>query len=177
MQKKNPALQKEARQITDLVRSALGQDLWDLRTVRIDSSLFLLLQSKLALWLDALIKALATVNVRPSRLHLLDERLLRATRLLETLPLNQHPDLTEIARKCGLSVVQLNRLFRRHLGMTMHACFERIRGENAIRCIVAGARPKQIAHELGFVSLAHFSRWFRRQAGVSPRQCSNQHSI
>ena len=167
--RKFPALERRARAMARMAGRVVGAQHWDLRAAAIGAGPFLTLQSQLALWLEVLVASLARAGVRPGRLHELDDRLRHAIRRVEALPLNRRADWPEVARACGISSVHLNRLFRQRLGTTLRGYFERIRGERALRQLASGSAPKRVAHELGFVSLAHFSRWFRNQAGVSPR--------
>lgn len=167
---RHPNLQAKALPIERLARRIRGGN-WDLRSAEIDAVRFLALQGRLAVWLGALVKSLAREGIAPGRLNRLDDRLLRAIRLIEIQPLDHPLDGANLARQCGFSEVHLNRLFRLQLGLSARAFFEKIRHRHAMLMIVSGARPKEAAHELGFTSLAHFSRWFRRRAGASPREC------
>lgn len=168
---RHPALQAQAQPMARLAHRLLGGGPWDLRSVEIDARQFLSLQGRLAGWLSALAEALADEGIRPGPPGRLDERLLRAIRLIEAHPIERPLHGGDLARQCGMSAVHLNRLFRLHLGLSARAFFEKIRHRHALRQMASGVRPKETAHELGFVSLAHFSRWFRKHAGASPREC------
>jgi AraC-like DNA-binding protein len=70
----------------------------------------------------------------------------------------------------GLSVSQINRLFLRQFRVSSHGYFERRRQAYAIAALQSSARTvKEVAYELGFSSLPHFSAWAKRRLGHSPR--------
>jgi AraC-like DNA-binding protein len=55
--------------------------------------------------------------------------------------------------------------------MTPYAYFESLRLEFACRRLrVPDVRIKEVAIDLGFASLSHFSKWFRKHQAQSPRQ-------
>jgi transcriptional regulator GlxA family with amidase domain len=77
----------------------------------------------------------------------------------------------ELCRQLGLSQSQLNRLFLRELGTTVHGYGEQQKLASA-RMLLGGSNlsVKETAFRLGFMSPQHFSRWFRKHSGVSPTQ-------
>jgi len=76
----------------------------------------------------------------------------------------------ELAGRCGLSVSQLNRLFRHHHGCTPATLFAERKREYARRQVQTGQMPfKEIGCALGFSAPSHFSTWFRKQFGEAPR--------
>lgn len=165
-----PALQAQALPMVRLAHRVLGEGPWDLRSMEIGARQFLALQGRLAGWLSALAESLGAEGIRPGRPGRLDERLRRAIRLIEVHPLDHPLNGADLARQCGISAVHLNRLFRLQLGFSARVFFEKIRHRHALRQMASGSRPKEAAYELGFVSLAHFSRWFRKLSGASPRE-------
>ena len=74
-----------------------------------------------------------------------------------------------LATEVGLSVSQLNRLFVRQFGFSSLGYFERRRKEQALAALQGSAHTiKEIAFELGFSSLSHFSAWVTQQFGMAP---------
>lgn len=129
------------------------------------------LQALFARWLDAAVTALRAQGLVPSRMGRMDPRLLKAVRSLErrvpSAPLAER----ELAKEVGLSVSQFGRLFLREFGVGPRAFFERRRHEHAVAALQSSPQAiKEIAFDLGFSSLPHFSAWFRRRHGMSPRQ-------
>lgn len=79
--------------------------------------------------------------------------------------------MDEIARGAGLSRAHFFRLFERSTGVTPHVFLNMLRIERAVDA-VAGTETSltDIGHNLGFVSPAHFSRFFRDHVSVAPRE-------
>ena len=81
-------------------------------------------------------------------------------------------DATAIARAAGLSVSQLNRLFRDE-GVSPMRYVWQLRVERAASLLGSPQadtlRIEQLAWRCGFTSAAHFSRLFREQYGVTPK--------
>ena len=64
----------------------------------------------------------------------------------------------------------------RHLLRLPLGYFERRRFQHAIALLESSPRTvKEIAFELGFSSLPHFSAWFRRRQGMPPRAFRANH--
>lgn len=128
------------------------------------------LQALFARWLDAAVCALEESGLTPSRMGRIDTRLLNAVRLIERQTLATIIPERQLAGEVGLSVSQLARLFIRQFGVTPHAYAEQRRYEHALAALRSSPQSiKEIAFELGFSSLPHFSGWFRRRNGNSPR--------
>jgi AraC-like DNA-binding protein len=70
---------------------------------------------------------------------------------------------------CGLGRVQLDRLARRHLGLSLRA-WRDARLDREIRRQLGASRSsmKEIAAELGFADPAHFTHWVHRRLGTAP---------
>ncbi|MET0262678.1 MAG: helix-turn-helix transcriptional regulator [Rariglobus sp.] len=79
----------------------------------------------------------------------------------------------DIAKDLGLSVSwrRVQQLFKAELHQAPHDYFDARRIDHARRHLrQRGASVKEVAAELGFRSLSHFSVWFKKGSGVSPRQ-------
>lgn len=99
-----------------------------------------------------------------------DPRVARAIELLRA-----HPDrfgtLSELATEVQLSTSRLRALCREQLGISTAGLRQRIRLQIAgERLAGSNSRISEIAYSVGFESLAHFDRAFRRLFGVSPKQ-------
>ncbi|MGB8974299.1 MAG: helix-turn-helix domain-containing protein [Pseudomonas capeferrum] len=80
-----------------------------------------------------------------------------------------HWSLGDYAGELGLTVATLGRLCQEHLGMTpMNVINARLVLEAKRALGHSSLSVKEIAHELGFVDVGYFSRFFRKHSGVSP---------
>jgi AraC-like DNA-binding protein len=96
-----------------------------------------------------------------------DPRIARISSLLRVT--EGMPDLAALARRVGLSREHLHRLFRATLGLTPGQYLRLTRMVVARRLLRRGDRIADAALACGFADQAHFSRWFRRYLGVTPR--------
>lgn len=92
-------------------------------------------------------------------------------RALQILEKHYHKDLTDdmVARELGLSTSHFRHLFREATGQPFRKYLIAVRLEGARRMILEGDAPiSEIALDVGFTGLAHFSRAFAQRFGVSP---------
>lgn len=97
----------------------------------------------------------------------------RLTQALELMRERLDDVLTcdQICEKIGLSTRQLERLFRQHLNTSPTAYYMSLRLENARQQLKNTSLPIQaIARGAGFSSTSYFSRCYRKQFGVTPRE-------
>ena len=82
------------------------------------------------------------------------------------------PDLrvTDVAARHGVSVRTLQRLFRRHVGVSPKWVLQRYRLHEAAERMAAGEAKDlaSLAQDLGYFDQAHFGNDFRRYVGVPP---------
>lgn len=86
------------------------------------------------------------------------------------------PELTvrEIAQAVGVSADYLSRQFHKALGIPAQEYLKRYRFARAMALLQADMPVGQAAKEVGFSSLCHFSREFKKEMGVTPSQYRNQ---
>ncbi|MDD5482091.1 MAG: AraC family transcriptional regulator [Kiritimatiellae bacterium] len=119
---------------------------------------------------EIVLRHLTGAPLREKERAVIDARLTNACRRLSA------PDCatfraTETARLCGLSVSQMNRLFKKCFHMPPHKFWERKRfGELCRQLRFADDSLAQIATRAGFEDNAYFSRWFHKMAGCSPSE-------
>ncbi len=78
------------------------------------------------------------------------------------------PDLTDVARQCGINLSKLNRGFRAIYGMAPYRYIQEYRLNRAYKMLASGHfTVSQVASEAGYTP-AHFSTLFRRRFGVAP---------
>ncbi len=80
------------------------------------------------------------------------------------------PDLTDLARRVGLSRFQLIRHFSRHTGLTPHAWLLNQRVARSRDLLHDGASLANLACRLGFADQSHFQRVFKAHVGVTPHR-------
>lgn len=167
----HPELLRAARPLVKLVARHFPHTTIDLMQAPADLAVHARLQTLYAIWFETVVSALAAHGVLPSRMGKIDARLLLAVRRLDKQPLASRLSESELAAGANLSVSQLNRLFVRQFGVSSRGYFERRRHQHAETVLESSsATIKEIAFELGFSSLPHFSAWFRREHGVPPRR-------
>ncbi|HEX3853927.1 MAG TPA: helix-turn-helix transcriptional regulator [Polyangiaceae bacterium] len=79
-------------------------------------------------------------------------------------------DLNTLARKAGLTRFQALRAFKRRYGLPPHAYQLCLRVSTARGMLIDGAPAADVAVRCGFVDQSHFTRHFKRIAGVTPAQ-------
>lgn len=102
----------------------------------------------------------------------LDDRLVRALEFL-----HQDPRVSgrELAAHVGLSLSQLQRLFRTQLDRSINRAADEARLRLAQASLAAPhARIKDAAARVGFASAQTFARWFRKHSGCSPAEYRDQ---
>jgi len=104
------------------------------------------------------------------RLGIADEKLLRVLRRMEG-SIEAPQSRAELARIAGVSVRQLERLFRRHLGHGIHRQYSSMRLERARQLLRETTLPVlDVAVATGFSSSSQFSRAYKRNFGEPPSQ-------
>ncbi len=76
--------------------------------------------------------------------------------------------IAELCRKIGGNPDHLNRLFKRHTGVTLQRHRDAVRIELCKKELLKGGPVGLAAESCGFVDANYFSRWFRLQTGLSP---------
>jgi AraC-like DNA-binding protein len=80
--------------------------------------------------------------------------------------------LDELSEYAGLDKFHLCRAFRAQVGMPPHAYLIQLRILHAKALLAAGAKPKDIAPQVGLYDQSQLNRHFRRIVGVTPGQFS-----
>jgi AraC family transcriptional activator of pobA len=83
----------------------------------------------------------------------------------------EHWTVAQYAQRLGLSTARLNRLVRAASNRSaQELVHERLTREACRRLLYVAAPAASLALELGFEDPAYFSRFFRRQTGLSPQK-------
>lgn len=84
--------------------------------------------------------------------------------------------VAQVARHVGISVNQLERLFRKTIGESPRHCLLHIRIEQASRLLrESHANMAEVALTCGFYDQAHFSRAFSAEVGCAPLAYRRRH--
>jgi len=137
---------------------------------RISYGAYMRQQSHLFLWLGQLADILVREGWKLEIPAGVDARLAQALFVIDSQDADGPYPLREMEAASGLDIKKLNRICEGSTGLTLHAYWEKRRGERARRALEqGGASVKEIASGLGFSQLSHFSAWFKRHAGKPPR--------
>ncbi len=81
-------------------------------------------------------------------------------------------NLSQIAAKCGVSDCYFRRLFQQYSGESPMSFRQRLRIERAKQLLLSDEQytVSEVAQELGFADVYHFSKTFKKYCGVSPKQ-------
>jgi AraC-like DNA-binding protein len=85
-----------------------------------------------------------------------------------------HYNAKELAKLRHLSVRQLERDFRRHLGRTPQDWLNEQRIKAAKKPLLAGELVKKVAYDLGFKQPSHFCRQFKLLHHLTPSEFADQ---
>jgi AraC-like DNA-binding protein len=91
---------------------------------------------------------------------------------IELLEQNSELDIEEIARRCGISCCYFRRLFKEYSGESPIQFRQRHRIERA-KSLLLSDEPYsigEIASELNFLDIYHFSKTFKKLCGMSPSE-------
>lgn len=164
-----PALEQKVRPILNAVMQ-IAPGTWDVRDHKADLRCFLRLEQLLCEWLLALSEVLDARGIKHSGHFGIDERVRIVVDLIHARDLAEPLALETLAAAAHVSPHHLIRLFRKDLHATPHQFWDRLRVEHAQGLLrQQDMRIKQVAIDLGFKHLSHFSKWFKRHTGKTPQ--------
>jgi AraC-like DNA-binding protein len=165
-----PRLERQARRLLHAVHGRSPRDVAGFVEHPATLAAYLRLQQSLAAWIESFVTALRILGCMPSRLGPVDERLIRAMAVLDGNAGDKTPSRRAAALAGGLSPSQLDRLFVAQFGVTPRVYRNRKKLEAACAALEGSrASVKEIGYRLGFRQATHFTAWFRRHQGQSPR--------
>ncbi|MCI8852236.1 MAG: helix-turn-helix domain-containing protein [Lachnospiraceae bacterium] len=87
----------------------------------------------------------------------------------------QEVDLTSLAQRLGFSSAYLAKIFNKHKGCTPIKYLTDLRIQHAKQLLLNTALPiREVGEKVGYADQFHFSKAFRKAAGVSPSSFRNQ---
>lgn len=164
------ALRPRAETLVDRVEPWRGTDSLLLGRDRVPFAENLEIEAAFHRWLAAYSRAMALLGARPRQPGRGDERVTRALERIQRHPLRTPFTEAELAAACGIGLRQLRRLVERETGASPFAHYDQRRLELARHVLRESSLPiKAIAYDLGFLAPPHFSNWFKKRVGQSPR--------
>ncbi len=131
---------------------------------------FLLYRERLHSWMGELVKALLAVGREFYDPNAVDPRLKEALSFLEHYPPSALFPRETLERIGGVQLKRLNQLCTDAFSFTLHGLWDQRRYRYAQQALrLPYLTIKEIASNLGFTRLPHFSGWFRSHRGLSPR--------
>lgn len=132
---------------------------------------YVLLQPLFHAWVGAYYTSFVSHGYEPSRFLPVSAKMRESLRYLRDRSLAKPFHERELAEYAGLSVSQLCKVFVQEIGMTPQSYWnERRLGAAKLDLGDRDKSIKEIAYSLGFSSQGHFSLWFRKQVGCTPRK-------
>lgn len=164
-----PELEEKVLPILNMVME-IAPGTWDMRDHQADFACFLSLERLLCEWLDVLSSVLTRQGIRHSGHEGMDERVRQAVEMMQARDFALPFALEELSSELNISTNYLSRIFRAEMRVTPNQYWDRLRVEHArSRLRQPGMRIKEVALDLGFKHLSHFSKWFKRHVGESPQ--------
>lgn len=87
---------------------------------------------------------------------------------------HQHESVEELCRQLHRSPDHLNRLFKKHTGLTLRQCRDSAKLLRCQELLRSGLPVGRVAEECGFHDANYFARWFRTQTGIAPSRFSGR---
>ena len=97
----------------------------------------------------------------------MDSRLTQALQRIRE-KVRQPFSVKELAAELGMSEGHLQRLFRREIGVSPYAIFQRLRAEDARRMLLDRYSLREVAETAGYCNEGHLIRSFKSHFGTTP---------
>lgn len=122
-------------------------------------------------WFEQLLAVFTSRGVNPSEPEARSTVVREVKARLDELPLDASFREMTVGLSLSVSWRRVQQLFHEELHETPRDYFDLRRVEHARRRLrTPGVSVKEVASELGFRSLSHFSNWFKKATGWSPRR-------
>ncbi len=165
-----PALKKYCCKIIELLKQNGVVTIFPLTNEKLSLPAAIELQSKTMTFFSALLEVLMKHDCHLNVKKPVDDRVKAAMNILSELGYTGTIPYDALRQSCGLSRVQLDRLFVKELGMTPKDYLAQKCVQSAISLLASGNYTvKEVAYRLNFMNPGHFCTWFKRQTGKSPK--------
>jgi|GEM_PF-1405160 len=128
------------------------------------------LNSAFTRFLAALIQQLEDMGIGFNRLGDMDNRVVTCINRVKQSPMDKRWTEIDMAKVAGVSPVHLNRPFQESVGITAHTWLDEYKLTHARLVLMTDVQIKEAAYSLGFSSPQHFSTWFKRKTGQTPKE-------
>jgi AraC-like DNA-binding protein len=102
--------------------------------------------------------------------------IIRRFQSLASDPAFFHSSIEEMCKQLGQDADNLNRLHKKHTGLSLLRQRDVYCLESCKKALSEGGAVSKAAESCGFEDMNYFSRWFRRQTGMSPTQFAGRSS-
>ena len=127
--------------------------------------------------LDLLSRILERSDEAPGPIQVEHPLLANAIRYMER-NLHREMSLKELSKHSCLGSSRLSQLFRERMGTSPMQYMARLRANKAMELLLARQLTiSEVACEMGFTSVNYFSRFFKRQTGISPLAAKNRNIV
>lgn len=172
-----PRLARTASSLCRLVHRYFPDVTIDFSLEAVDYSIFLRFQKLFWQWLIDFNEAWRAQGRMLAKAGEGDNRLLRAVQCLNETPLQDNFPEQRLQQETGLGRAHLDRLFWKDYNVTTREYWERLREEAAIRYLQTESLSiKEVGYHLGFKQASHFTKWFSRRVGKTPKSYREQGS-
>ena len=166
-----PQLEKAALRLLKVAGTRMTDAKNEMKFVQVDIQKHVRIQQSFLAWIQHYIRVMDLLKVSPHRVNITDSRVREARDYLDASFLENSFRESLLAKKVGLSVAQLNRLFLKDIGVTPSAYFTERKLRAAKRELINTQTPiKQIGYELGFNDPSNFTNWFQSKTQHSPKE-------
>jgi AraC-like DNA-binding protein len=166
-----PELEKTSIELLEYIQSTGIKANSEFRLNSILFKNFICIRSLFQKWFLNLHYCLNDHGVKHSRSSIKEKVVLEVLRHLDRISLDSKPKMSQLAQEAGVSLKDLNFLFKAEIGVTPKKYFLNRRLSACRQLLAFSELPiKEIAYDLGFNRLSDFSAWVRSNKGVSPRE-------
>ena len=87
--------------------------------------------------------------------------------------LDEKPSIAQLCELFGISKITLQKTFQKEFSLSIYQYFQRERMYKAKQLLEQGQSVSEVAGEVGFNNMSHFSNTFKKQFGLNPSELSS----
>jgi len=164
-----PQLERSAKSLCKTAQKMFPGRARNLLVQPADYQTFWRLQKGFVQWLLDFSNAMLAEGRSFSQSGECDPRVVRVANYLNEAPLDEPFPEKHIQQETGLGRARIEQLFYRQFGVHTKEYWDRLRLQSAMYALEDDERSvKEVCHRVGFKQPSYFSRWFTKQAGMSP---------